>query len=77
MKQYCRYCIHCCTGNGNWCEAKKKSFSDAYFKRVNHCKLFEFCEIDAFAKNPNPYKPRDTYRKRTQKEEPMENYSLF
>lgn len=59
MKQYCRYCIHCCTGNGNWCEAKEKEYSTAYFKRVNNCKLFEFCEMDAFAENPNPYRPRE------------------
>jgi len=78
MKQYCRYCIHCQTGNGNWCEAKKQEFSDAYFRRVNQCKLFEFCEIDAFGENPNPYKPREPYRKseKGQREE-MENYSLF
>lgn len=59
MKQYCRYCIHCHTGNGNWCDVKQRSYSDSYFKALNNCKLFEFCEIDAFAENPNPYKPRN------------------
>ena len=77
MKQYFRYCIHCQIGNGYWCDAKEHEYSPSYFRSVNHCRLFEFCEMDAFAENPNPYKPRSTYRKRTQKEEPMENYSLF
>ena len=28
MKQYCRYCIHLITGNGTWCDAKKKTIRD-------------------------------------------------
>ena len=76
MKQYCRYCIHCCTGNGNWCEAKEKEYSTAYFKSVNNCKLFEFCEEDAFMENPNPYRPREPYRKREPSVE-LDNLSLF
>lgn len=73
MKQYCRYCIHCYTGNGNWCGAKKKEYSTAYFKSVNNCKLFEFCEMDAFAENPNPYRPREKYKKQETIDEVTEN----
>ena len=76
MKQYCRYCVHCHTGNGNWCDAKEREFSDAYFKRLNNCKLFDFCEIDAFMENPNPYKPRSPYKK-YERGEQTENFSLF
>ena len=77
MKQYCRYCIHCCTGNGNWCEAKEKEYSTAYFKSVNNCKLFEFCEIDAFAENPNPYRPRDKYKKHETVDEVTKNQIML
>ncbi len=57
MKQYCRYCIHLSTGNGTWCEEKKKTMDDSAAKRVNKCKSFSFCEIDAFDGNAK-YKPR-------------------
>jgi hypothetical protein len=76
VKQYCRYCIHCHTGNGNWCDAKEQEFSNAYFKRVNNCKLFDFCEIDAFMENPNPYRPREPYKHNEHSDMP-ENLSLF
>lgn len=48
MKQYCRYCANLFTGNGTWCEAKKKEIADSTAKTENHCELFQFCEIDAF-----------------------------
>lgn len=57
MKQYCRYCIHLSTGNGTWCEEKKKTMEDSAAKRVNKCKSFSFCEIDAFDGTAR-YKPR-------------------
>ena len=76
MKQYCRYCIHCHTGNGNWCDAKEREYSDSYFKIVNNCKLFDFCEIDAFLENQKPYRPREEYRKHD-KTEPIETISMF
>lgn len=59
-KQYCRYCSHLCTGNGIWCGAKEKILSESTAKTVNHCKLFDFNEIDAFAENDKGYKPRQT-----------------
>ena len=48
MKQYCRYCAHLVTGNGIWCGAKERFYSESYAKHTNTCKLFEFNEIDAF-----------------------------
>lgn len=58
MKQYCRYCVHCAVGNGNWCDVRQKSYSDAYFKRVNNCKDFSFCNLDVFDIS-HEYKPRN------------------
>ena len=59
MKQYCRYCNNLVTGNGTYCTAKKKTIADSTAKSVNHCKQFEFNEIDAFAETDG-YKPRKT-----------------
>lgn len=64
MKQYCRYCAHLYTGNGTWCSEHKKEMSDTTAKRINKCKDFAFCEIDAFFENPNPYRPRKPYTER-------------
>lgn len=58
MKQYCRYCTALVTGNGIYCETFAKEKSEASAKAVNHCKEFEFCEIDAFDLNKR-YKPRE------------------
>ena len=52
----CRWCASLCTGNGIWCDAKKKCLSEPTTKRVNKCKDFEFCEIDAYSFEK--YKPR-------------------
>lgn len=57
MKQYCRYCINLAYGNGTWCEAKKKDLSEAEIRRVNYCKDFDFCELDAIT-GVTIYKPR-------------------
>ena len=58
MKQYCRYCANCVYGDVAYCEAKEMCLSDAYARRPNKCRGFEFNEIDAFGENPNPYRPR-------------------
>lgn len=58
MKQYCRYCSHLVTGNGTYCTAKNKVMRDSTAKSVNHCKEFEFNEIDAFFETDG-YKPRN------------------
>ena len=63
IKQYCRYCVHLATGNGVWCSERGKVLSESYTKGVNTCKDFDFCEMDAYAENPKPYKPRGEYRK--------------
>lgn len=57
MTQYCRYCSNLVTGNGIYCEAKQREFSESYCKSPNRCKLFEFNEMDAFDEN-RTYKPR-------------------
>ena len=59
MTQYCRYCISLAYGNGTWCSKHKKEMSDSAAKRVNHCKDFGFCEIDAFGENLDGYHPRE------------------
>lgn len=58
MKQYCRYCNNLVTGNGTYCTTKNKEMSDSTAKSVNHCKEFEFNEIDAFGET-NGYKPKE------------------
>lgn len=57
MKQYCRYCSYLVTGNGTYCTAKEKEIKDSTAKAINHCKEFEFNEIDAFFETDG-YKPR-------------------
>ena len=57
MKQYCRYCTHLHAGNGIWSDEKQKEMSEATAKSVNNCKLFDFCEMDAFGETDG-YKPR-------------------
>lgn len=58
MKQYCRYC-----GDANWyddsvyCHIKNTLISKSSACRVNHCKYFEFNEIDVFDIDKK-YKPR-------------------
>ena len=64
MKQYCRYCSHLFTGNGIWCDAKQKIIPESTAKSVNHCKEFDFNEIDAFFENEKGYKPREQYKPR-------------
>ena len=64
MAQYCRYCQHFVTGNGNYCEERNIEPSDEYAKHTNHCKSFELNPIDAYGENQNGYQPR----------EPMENH---
>lgn len=61
MKQYCRYCNNLVTGNGTYCTAKNKEMRDSTAKSVNHCKEFEFNEMDAFFETDG-YKPRSARR---------------
>lgn len=75
MKQYCRYCIHCCVGNGNWCDVREKEYSDSYFCRVNNCKDFEFCSVDVYDAE-HEYKPRDA-RVKKKKGMKVEKVSIF
>lgn len=67
MKQYCRYCNNLVTGNGTYCTAHNKEMRDSTAKSLNHCKEFEFNEMDAFfetdgykPRNPKQSKPKET-----------------
>ena len=77
MTQYCRYCISLVYGNGTWCSNHKKEMSDSTAKRVNHCKDFNFCEIDAFGENLAGYHPREPYRARKNAEPQGEQFTMF
>ena len=64
MKQYCRYCVYLCTGNGaNWCDVHQECRSESSCKKPNNCKDFTFCDCepefqDAFGENIKGYHPR-------------------
>ena len=77
MKQYCRYCAHLATGNGTWCAAHEREMSDSAAKRLNHCKDFDFCEIDAFGENLAGYHPREPYRERAAEEAQGEQMNFW
>lgn len=63
MAQYCRYCSHFVTGNGNWCDARKIEPSDRYAKSTNRCRFFDLNPMDAFFENEKGYQPRKTAKK--------------
>ena len=77
MTQYCRYCINLAAGNGTWCSKHEKEMSDSTAKRVNHCKDFDFCEIDAFGENLAGYHPREPYRKHQTQEAQGKQLTIF
>lgn len=72
MTQYCRYCNNLVTGNGIYCERKETELSEAYTKRTNKCKLFEFNPMDAYEFD-RMYRPRQ----KKQKSQPLEYYDSF
>lgn len=57
MAQYCRYCANMYCGDSNYCDVKKRCFSDAYIKHTNRCKDFELNPLDALGM-VHYYKPR-------------------
>lgn len=62
MKQYCRYCAYCIytIEDEVWCDKLDKIISLSSAKTTNHCKHFEFCEIDALSGVLlKKYKPRE------------------
>lgn len=62
MKQYCRYCAYCMytIDDAVWCDKLDKIISLSSAKTTNHCKHFEFCEIDALSGSLlKKYKPRE------------------
>lgn len=70
MKQYCRYCSHCCYGDVVYCSFKETTMSEESAKCVNQCKDFDFNPIDVF----NPDK---TYKPRKKKETKVKQITLF
>lgn len=58
-KQRCRYCQHLTTGNGIWCDKRKREYSESYAKSTNNCGDFELNVIDAFFENERGYQPRE------------------
>ena len=58
MAQYCRYCSYMVCGDFNYCEIKKRSYSDEHIKHTNHCKDFDLNPIDAIRLNEKCYRPR-------------------
>lgn len=59
IRQYCRYCVHLTTGNGIWCDAHQRTYSEKYAKTMNNCGDFELNVIDAFFENERGYQPRE------------------
>ena len=70
MKQYCRYCAHAIEGDGVYCNLLEKVISESNAKRQNHCKSFDFIEIDVFD-------PEHIYKPKTKKDKKFEQLSLF
>lgn len=56
----CRYCRHLTTGNGIYCEKRKRTYSESYAKSTNNCGDFELNVIDAFFENERGYQPRES-----------------
>lgn len=65
MTQYCRYCSNCHYGDVVYCDIKNKTMSIEKAKRVNHCKDFDFNELDVFYDGDmdKVYKPRKPKKK--------------
>lgn len=61
MTQYCRYCSHMFSGDGNYCEVKEASFTDKQICSTNKCKDFEYNSIDSLT--GQEYKPRKSRTK--------------
>lgn len=54
MKQYCRYCCNACLNDDElaYCSYKDKMLEGPALRRLNHCKGFQFCEIDVLTQTP-------------------------
>ena len=70
MKQYCRYCSHCCYGDAVYCGFRNRTMSEKDAKRVNQCKDFDFNPIDVFD-------PSKEYKPKEKKETKVEQISLL
>lgn len=77
-KHQCRWCNNLVTGNGIYCTVKKKEKSENSTKQVNHCKHFEFNEIDAYNMDhkyhPKRQMPRDSANTQIEGQMSIEDY---
>lgn len=55
-RHQCRWCSELVTGNGIYCQAKQRCYSESYTKHVNNCTDFQFVNMDAYTFEE--YKPR-------------------
>ena len=62
MKQYCRYCCNACLNDDElaYCSYKDKMLEGPALRWLNHCKGFQFCEIDVLTQT-RIYKPRPCF----------------
>lgn len=78
MRQYCRYCNSLVTGNGIYCTFLDKERTEASTMVVNHCKHFEFNEIDAYNMDhkyhPKRQMPRDSANTQIEGQMSIEDY---
>lgn len=78
MIHYCRYCIHCIAQNENEgvCEETNEMVKKTAIR--NACKLFDFCEIDAFYFNRSGNPEDAKYKTRIPKKKQCDGQiSLF
>ena len=45
MKQYCRYCAFCISGDCYYCTDHEEVLSDSKIRRVNHCVDFALSDL--------------------------------
>lgn len=70
MKHYCRYCIHCIAQDETEAVCKELNIMIKKTSVRDACKLFDFCEIDAFyicrSENPEECKYKSRIPKKKQ-----------
>lgn len=78
MRHYCRYCIHCIAQDETEAVCEKLNIMIKKTSVRDACKLFDFCEIDAFYFN-RPGRPEDAkYKPRERKSQQCDGQiSLF
>ena len=76
MKQYCRYCVHCCEGDGFICNdhpsRRIRHLTEEEIKRENRCPNFDLTDdvITGKEYRPREYRPRE--HRTMNEDEPMQ-----